>query len=128
MLKLNENYLKLPGSYLFAEVARRAEAAARYREVAARLQRHPLFGAGRLVRAFPNLRSLDHTEVLALLRRHLKTRDFPPATGPGCFVRRYNLWYTGNNRGTVCIAPVPKTEREDYYVCTSEDRSPELEA
>lgn len=27
MLKLNENYLKLPGSYLFAEVARRAEAA-----------------------------------------------------------------------------------------------------
>ena len=51
---------------------RRAEAAARYREVAARLQRHPLFGAGRLVRAFPNLRSLDHTEVLALLRRHLK--------------------------------------------------------
>ena len=52
--------------------ARRAEAAARYREAAARLQRHPLFGAGRLVRAFPNLRSLDHTEVLALLRRHLK--------------------------------------------------------
>ena len=28
MLKLNENYLKLPGSYLFAEVARRADACA----------------------------------------------------------------------------------------------------
>ena len=28
MLKLNENYIKLPGSYLFAEVARRADACA----------------------------------------------------------------------------------------------------
>ncbi len=26
MLKLNENYLKLPGSYLFAEIARRTAA------------------------------------------------------------------------------------------------------
>ncbi|WP_294497188.1 putative ABC transporter permease [uncultured Gemmiger sp.] len=52
--------------------ARQAEAAARYRDVLERLQRHRLFGAGRLLRAFPQLRMPDLPEVLERLRRHLK--------------------------------------------------------
>lgn len=52
--------------------ARRAEAAARYRETLDKLQRQRLFGAGRLLRAFPDLKSLDHAEVLDRLKQHLK--------------------------------------------------------
>lgn len=52
--------------------ARRAEAADRYRDTVARLKRHRFFGAGRLLRAFPDLKSLDHAEVLDRLKRLLK--------------------------------------------------------
>lgn len=51
--------------------ARRAEAAARYREALARLKRHRLFGPGRLLRAFPNLKSQDYAEALDRLKRLL---------------------------------------------------------
>ena len=51
---------------------RRAEAADRYRDTVARLKRHRFFGAGRLLRAFPDLKSLDHAEVLDRLKRLLK--------------------------------------------------------
>ena len=52
--------------------ARRAEASARTRDLLARLQRHRLFGSGRLLRAFPDLRSLDCAETLSRLKRRLK--------------------------------------------------------
>ena len=52
--------------------ARRAEPADRYRDTVARLKRHRFFGAGRLLRAFPDLKSLDHAEVLDRLKRLLK--------------------------------------------------------
>lgn len=52
--------------------AHRAEAAARYRDVVARLQKHRFFGVGRLLRAFPDLRSTDHAEVLDRLKRLLR--------------------------------------------------------
>lgn len=51
--------------------ARRSEIMTRYRELTARLDRQRFFGAGRLLRAFPTLKSPEHSETLERLRRHL---------------------------------------------------------
>ena len=51
--------------------ARRSEIVTRYRELAARFDRQRFFGPGRLLRAFPTLKSVEHGETLERLRRHL---------------------------------------------------------
>lgn len=52
--------------------ARRSEIMARYKELTARFDRQRFFGAGRLLRAFPTLKSPEHSETLERLRHHLR--------------------------------------------------------
>ena len=77
---LTEDYGNPSSLYGFAQRAaealaqfktRRSEIMTRYRELTARLDRQRFFGAGRLLRAFPTLKSPEHSETLERLRRHL---------------------------------------------------------
>lgn len=50
-----------------------AERSARYRAAVEALELHTHFGAGRLLRAFPDMQSLDHAETVARLRARAGT-------------------------------------------------------
>ena len=65
-----------------AKDQRIAELRARYETVRARLYKHPVFGAGRLMRAFPNAVHRDHNELMQEFRRKLEA-GHGKSTEPG---------------------------------------------